>query len=57
MRFCIKANAYGHGAEIVVRHLQHTTLCVPDVSEVVVLQDCGLEATCVVLSAKFGLLQ
>jgi alanine racemase len=51
----IKANAYGHGAEIVARHLVglgHRTLCVAHVPEAVELVEAGLgRATFVVLSA------
>ena len=51
---CIKANAYGHGADIIARHLHelgYTTFCVADVAEAIALLDTGLEATFVVLSA------
>ncbi len=50
----IKANAYGHGAEIVARHLVSLgcdTLCVAHVSEAVALRDAGVGATFVILSA------
>lgn len=50
----IKANAYGHGAEIVARHLTRLgfhTLCVAHASEAAVLADAGIAATFVVLSA------
>lgn len=49
----IKANAYGHGAEIIARHLiglGHRTLGVADVGEAIVLIDAGINATYVVLS-------
>jgi alanine racemase len=51
---CIKANAYGHGADIVARHLcglGYTTLGVADVGEALALIDAGIEATFVVFSA------
>ena len=51
---CIKANAYGHGALIVARHLirlGYETLGVADVGEAVELIDSGVEATFIVLSA------
>lgn len=51
---CIKANAYGHGAEIVAKHLQQLgfdTFGVADVSEAVALIEAGINATFVVLSA------
>jgi len=50
----IKANAYGHGAEIVARHLVglgYNTLCVAHVSEVLALLEANVQATFVVLSA------
>lgn len=50
----IKANAYGHGAEIVARHLVglgYGTLGVADVGEAVALAERGVEATLVILSA------
>jgi alanine racemase len=50
----IKANAYGHGAAIVARRLVALgcdTLCVAHVPEVVDLQQAGIEATFLVLSA------
>ncbi len=49
----IKANAYGHGAEIVARHLitlGYTTLCTAHISEAVELLDAGVEATFIILS-------
>jgi alanine racemase len=51
---CVKANAYGHGLEIIVRHLESLsidTVCVAHVSEAVSLRQAGVEATIVVLSA------
>ena len=51
---CIKANAYGHGADIIARHLYrlgYSTFCVADVAEAIALLDAGIEATFVVLSA------
>lgn len=50
----IKANAYGHGADLIARHLVHlgyTTLCVAHVSEAIALIETGLRATFIVLSA------
>ena len=50
----IKANAYGHGAEPVARHLVETgyrTLCVAHASEALELVDAGIDATFVLLSA------
>ncbi len=50
----IKANAYGHGAEIVARHvtnLGYRTLGVADVGEAAALIDAGLNARFIVLSA------
>src|SRR5574341_1344753 len=50
----IKANAYGHGADIIARHLVHlgyTTLCVAHVSEAIALLEAGVHATFIVLSA------
>jgi alanine racemase len=49
----IKANAYGHGAEIIGRHLIHigyATLCVARVSEAVELVERGLKALFIILS-------
>lgn len=49
----IKANAYGHGAEIVARHLLdigYTTLCVAHVSEAVELLEKGIKGIFVILS-------
>ncbi len=51
---CIKANAYGHGAEIVARHLSslgYRTFGVADVSEAVALLDAGVDADFIVLSS------
>jgi len=50
----IKANAYGHGAGIVVRHLTrlgYRTFGVADLEEAAALSDAGIEATIIVLSA------
>ena len=50
----IKANAYGHGAALVARHLAtlgYRTLGVADVAEAVQLVDQGIDATFIVLSA------
>ncbi len=50
----VKANAYGHGAEIVARHLVesgHRTLCVADVAEAMELKDASIDASYIVLSA------
>jgi alanine racemase len=50
----IKANAYGHGAAPVARHLcslGYRTLGVADVAEAVFLADKGIDVTVVVLSA------
>lgn len=50
----IKANAYGHGAETVARHLVdlgYDTLCVAHVFEAIALREAGVKATFVVLSA------
>ncbi|UCH41268.1 MAG: alanine racemase [Gammaproteobacteria bacterium] len=50
----IKANAYGHGSEIVARHLLalgYDTLCVAHVSEAVALREAGLKARILLLSA------
>lgn len=51
---CIKANAYGHGADLVAYHLNklgYTTFCVADVAEAIDLHDAGIKATFVILSA------
>lgn len=50
----IKANAYGHGAGTVARHLVdlgYDTLCVAHVCEAIALREAGIEATFVILSA------
>jgi alanine racemase len=50
----IKANAYGHGAEIVARHLVALgcdTLCVAHAGEALALRQVGIDATFVILSA------
>lgn len=50
----IKANAYGHGAEIVARHLVglgYDTLCVAHAPEAVALTEAGVRATFLVMSA------
>lgn len=50
----IKANAYGHGAEIVARHLVdlgYDTLCVAHAFEAAALLEAGIEATFIILSA------
>lgn len=50
----IKANAYGHGLEIVARHLVglgYDTLCVAHISEAVTLAQAGVDATFLLLSA------
>ena len=50
----IKANAYGHGAEIVARHLVALgcdTLCVAHLPEALALRQAGVEATFIILSA------
>ena len=50
----LKADAYGHGARLVARHLVdlgYRTFGVADVEEAVVLFDAGIEATMIVLSA------
>jgi alanine racemase len=50
----IKANAYGHGAEIVARHLAalgHETLCVAHLQEALSLGRADVKATFVILSA------
>ena len=51
---CIKANAYGHGAPIIARHLLqrgYNTFGVADVGEAVALIDAGIHATFVIFSA------
>ncbi len=50
----VKANAYGHGSEIVARHLVglgYTTLCIAHVSEAIELADAGVEAKFIIMSA------
>jgi alanine racemase len=50
----IKANAYGHDATIMARHLVqlgYTRLCVAHVAEAIELLDAGVPATFIVLSA------
>lgn len=50
----IKANAYGHGAEIVARHLValgYKTFCVAHLTEAVDLVKAGINATYIILSA------
>ncbi len=52
----IKANAYGHGAEPVARHLTrlgYHTLCVAQIAEAAALIDAGVPARFLVLSATF----
>lgn len=49
----IKANAYGHGAEIIGRHLIQTgysTLCVAHIPEAIELVEKGLDARFIILS-------
>lgn len=51
---CIKANAYGHGAELVARHLVglgYKTLCVAHVPEAMALLHAGIHAKYLILSA------
>ncbi|MGD8743771.1 MAG: alanine racemase, partial [Granulosicoccaceae bacterium] len=50
----IKANAYGHGLEIIARHLVrlgYHTLCVAHVNEAIALVEAGVDANIVLLSA------
>jgi alanine racemase len=50
----IKANAYGHGAEIIARQLVrlgYDTLCVAHIVEAAALLEAGIDATFVILSA------
>jgi alanine racemase len=50
----IKANAYGHGADIIAHHLVRlgdTRLCVAHVAEAIELVEAGIRATFIVLSA------
>ena len=51
---CIKADAYGHGAQIIGNHLLqlgYNTFGVADVGEAVALIDAGINATFVIFSA------
>jgi alanine racemase len=51
---CIKANAYGHGADLVAPELValgYDTLCVAHASEAVALRELGIEVRLVLLSA------
>jgi alanine racemase len=51
---CIKANAYGHGAQIIGKHLLqlgYNTFGVADVGEATALIDAGINATFVIFSA------
>jgi alanine racemase len=51
---CIKANAYGHGSEIVARHLValgYDTLCVAHASEALELREGGIGSRLVLLLA------
>jgi len=51
----IKANAYGHGMEIIARHLLklgYDTLCVAHVSEAIELIEAGIDAKFILLSAS-----
>lgn len=51
----LKANAYGHGAELIAAHLVqlgYTTVCVADVDEAIALAAAGIRVTCIVLSAS-----
>lgn len=51
---CIKANAYGHGIELIARQLialGYDTFGVADVSEAVALLDAGIDAKLIVLSS------
>lgn len=50
----IKANAYGHGVEIIARHLVklgYNTLCVAHITEAIALIESGVDAKFVLLSA------
>ncbi len=50
----IKANAYGHGADLIGRHLVnlgYTRLCVAHVAEAIELVEAGVQATFIILSA------
>lgn len=49
----IKANAYGHDAEIIARHLiylEYQTLCTAHISEAAELVEMGVDATFIILS-------
>lgn len=51
----VKANAYGHGAAVIARHLVglgYRTLCVAHITEAVALVDAGVDATFLLLSAS-----
>ena len=51
---CIKADAYGHGAEIVAHHLiqlGYDTFGIADVGEAIALINSGIDATFIILSA------
>jgi alanine racemase len=51
---CIKADAYGHGAEIIAAHLiqlGYHTFGIADVGEAITLIDSGIDATFIVFSA------
>ncbi|UCH48994.1 MAG: alanine racemase [Betaproteobacteria bacterium] len=51
----IKANAYGHGVDVVARHLVglgYQTLCVAHVTEAIELIEAGIDATYLLLSAS-----
>ncbi|MGR9072472.1 MAG: alanine racemase [Gammaproteobacteria bacterium] len=51
---CIKANAYGHGADIIAGHLLALgcdVFCVADVGEALALKESGIEARFIVMSA------
>lgn len=53
----IKANAYGHGKEIVARHLiklGYNTLCVAHITEAIELIENGIDAKFILLSATLG---
>jgi alanine racemase len=50
----IKANAYGHGMEIIARHLVklgYNTLCVAHITEAITLIESGITANILILSA------
>ncbi len=51
----VKGDAYGHGAQVIARHLVelgYHTVGVADLEEAVALVDAGIEATIIVLSAS-----